>query len=231
MLKIGDPSARHILVLNPGTSAGSAYFKPLANDIVRLTEGRWQVWSVERRENQLEDQSVLDQFKQGQVTTTTALQLLPGLADRLHRQEPLPADPRLVGRLRPPLGDERRDRGPAPGRRSGARTAGAPSCSVGTHSADRSPPPTRPGTSTAPRVPRSRRSRLHRRRQRPGAGDARGRRPSRCKPQDEHPMARVRRHPGSVSGPLLRGRIVRARSIDPDAPSIGLTGRRSCPPI
>ncbi len=70
VLKIGDPSARHILVLNPGTSAASAYFKPLANDIVRLTEGRWQVWSVERRENQLEDQSVLDQFKQDRVSTT-----------------------------------------------------------------------------------------------------------------------------------------------------------------
>ncbi len=70
VLKIGDPSARHILVLNPGTSAASGYFKPLADDVVRLTHGRWQVWSVERRENQLEDQSVLDQFKQGQVTAT-----------------------------------------------------------------------------------------------------------------------------------------------------------------
>jgi pimeloyl-ACP methyl ester carboxylesterase len=55
-------------VLNPGTSAGAGYFRPLADDIVNLTHGRWQVWSVERRENQLEDQSVLDKFKQGTAT-------------------------------------------------------------------------------------------------------------------------------------------------------------------
>jgi hypothetical protein len=68
VLKIGPDEARNVLVLNPGTSAGATYFKPLANDIVRQTSGRWQVWSVERRENQLEDQSVLDEAKQGQAT-------------------------------------------------------------------------------------------------------------------------------------------------------------------
>jgi pimeloyl-ACP methyl ester carboxylesterase len=68
VLEIGPPEARNVLVLNPGTSAGSGYFKPLAEDIVHMTNGRWQVWSVERRENQLEDQSVLDRFKQGQAT-------------------------------------------------------------------------------------------------------------------------------------------------------------------
>jgi pimeloyl-ACP methyl ester carboxylesterase len=68
VLKVGDPKAKNVLVLNPGTSAGGGYFLPLANDIVSDTNGRWQVWSVERRENQLEDQSVLDQFKQGQAT-------------------------------------------------------------------------------------------------------------------------------------------------------------------
>jgi hypothetical protein len=68
VLKIGPDEARNVLVLNPGTSAGATYFKPLANDIVSETNGRWQVWSVERRENQLEDQSVLDEAKQGQAT-------------------------------------------------------------------------------------------------------------------------------------------------------------------
>nr|MDQ6947384.1 hypothetical protein [Actinomycetota bacterium] len=68
VLEIGPRSARNVLVLNPGTSAGSAYFLPLAQDIVRRTRGRWQVWSVERRENQLEDQSVLDKAKQGKST-------------------------------------------------------------------------------------------------------------------------------------------------------------------
>ncbi|MEK6252189.1 MAG: alpha/beta hydrolase [Actinomycetota bacterium] len=69
VLKIGSPFARNILVLNPGTSAGAGYFKPLADDIVNRTHGRWQVWSVERRENQLEDQSVLNKFKQGQANS------------------------------------------------------------------------------------------------------------------------------------------------------------------
>jgi pimeloyl-ACP methyl ester carboxylesterase len=68
VLKVGFPWARNVLVLNPGTSAGAGYFKPLADDIVRLTHGRWQVWSVERRENQLEDQSVIDKYKQRQAT-------------------------------------------------------------------------------------------------------------------------------------------------------------------
>jgi pimeloyl-ACP methyl ester carboxylesterase len=68
VLKVGSPWARNVLVLNPGTSASAAYFKPLADDIVRLTHGRWQVWAVERRENQLEDHSMLNRFKHGQAT-------------------------------------------------------------------------------------------------------------------------------------------------------------------
>ena len=67
VLRIGPRNARHVLVLSPGTSGGSAYFVPLAEDIVRRSHGRWQVWSVERRENQLEDQSVADQVKRGEV--------------------------------------------------------------------------------------------------------------------------------------------------------------------
>ena len=68
VLKVGLPWARNVLVLNPGTSAGAGYFRPLAADVVRRTRGRWQVWSVERRENQLEDHSALDQFKAGDAT-------------------------------------------------------------------------------------------------------------------------------------------------------------------
>ncbi len=67
VIKIGPSSAKNVLVLEPGTSAGSAYFVPLAKWIVSKTSG-WQVWSVERRENLLEDQSVLNLFKQGKVT-------------------------------------------------------------------------------------------------------------------------------------------------------------------
>ena len=68
IIKIGPSSAKNILVLEPGTSAGSTYFVPLAKWIVSKTTG-WQVWSVERRENLLEDQSQLDLYKNHKVTT------------------------------------------------------------------------------------------------------------------------------------------------------------------
>src|SRR4051794_11539438 len=67
VLKFGPAKAKNVLVLSPGTSAGSAYFAPLARTLVKEVPG-WQVWSVERRENLLEDQSVLDEAKQGMVT-------------------------------------------------------------------------------------------------------------------------------------------------------------------
>ena len=67
ILKVGPRSAPNILVLNPGTSASAAYFAPVARDIVRRAKG-WQVWAVERRENLLEDHSVLNRAKRGQVT-------------------------------------------------------------------------------------------------------------------------------------------------------------------
>ena len=71
VLKIGRPGARNVLVLEPGTSAGSAYFVPLARWIV-ATAPNWQVWSVERRENMLEDQSEIDLAKAGKATARQA---------------------------------------------------------------------------------------------------------------------------------------------------------------
>jgi hypothetical protein len=67
ILKQGNPAADHILVLEPGTSASAAYFRLVAADIVRMLPG-WQVWSVERRENLLEDQSRADLAKRGRIT-------------------------------------------------------------------------------------------------------------------------------------------------------------------
>lgn len=67
IIEIGDAKAKKVLVLNPGTSASAAYFVPLGKTIVTMLPD-WQVWSVERRENQLEDHSVLDQAKDGTVT-------------------------------------------------------------------------------------------------------------------------------------------------------------------
>jgi pimeloyl-ACP methyl ester carboxylesterase len=62
ILKVGSPKARNVLVLNPGTSASAAYFAPLAKSIASQAPG-WQVWAVERRENLLEDHSMLDKVK------------------------------------------------------------------------------------------------------------------------------------------------------------------------
>ena len=67
ILKVGPRRAPNVLVLNPGTSASAAYFVPLAQDVVRRAKG-WQVWAVERRENLLEDHSMLNRAKRGQVT-------------------------------------------------------------------------------------------------------------------------------------------------------------------
>ena len=85
ILQTGPRSARNILVLNPGTSASSAYFEPLAKTIVSKAPG-WQVWAVERRENLLEDQSI-DTRQGGQGDGPAGLRLLPRLAHRLEHHQ------------------------------------------------------------------------------------------------------------------------------------------------
>ena len=67
ILQVGPRTAPNILILNPGTSASAAYFAPLAKTVVGKAKG-WQVWAVERRENLLEDHSVLDRAKAGGAT-------------------------------------------------------------------------------------------------------------------------------------------------------------------
>ncbi len=69
VIKVGPSTARNVLVLEPGTSAGGTYFVPLAQWIVARAKG-WQVWSIERRENLLEDQSELQLAKTGHATAT-----------------------------------------------------------------------------------------------------------------------------------------------------------------
>jgi hypothetical protein len=68
ILKIGPSRAKNVLVFNPGTSAGSAYIAPFARTLVKRLKG-WQVWSVERRENLLEDQSVAERAKRGRASS------------------------------------------------------------------------------------------------------------------------------------------------------------------
>lgn len=69
VIKVGPAHARNVLVIEPGTSAGGAYFVPLARWIVSKPPN-WQVWSVERRENLLEDQSELNLAKRGGASAT-----------------------------------------------------------------------------------------------------------------------------------------------------------------
>jgi hypothetical protein len=67
VLQLGPKDAKNILVFVPGTSAGSAYIAPFARTLATKAKG-WQVWSVERRENLLEDQSVAQRAKDGKAT-------------------------------------------------------------------------------------------------------------------------------------------------------------------
>jgi len=67
ILKEGSLQARKVLVLVPGTSASAASFAPLAKLITDRAPA-WQVWTVERRENLLEDHSELDRAKRGEAT-------------------------------------------------------------------------------------------------------------------------------------------------------------------
>ena len=67
MIEQGPRRADNILVLVPGTSGGAAYFRPVAADIVKRLKG-WRVWSVDRRENRLEDHSALDRALARQIT-------------------------------------------------------------------------------------------------------------------------------------------------------------------
>ena len=80
VIRVGSPRARNVLVLEPGTSAGAAYFVPLAQWIVSRAPD-WQVWSVERRENLLEDQSVLNLAKHGLATSTQVFDYYLGWLD------------------------------------------------------------------------------------------------------------------------------------------------------
>jgi pimeloyl-ACP methyl ester carboxylesterase len=80
ILRFGSKKARNVLVLNPGTSASAAYFAPLAKDVVRRAKG-WQVWSVERRENLLEDHSVLNRVKAGKGSSRELFEYYLGFID------------------------------------------------------------------------------------------------------------------------------------------------------
>ncbi len=69
VIKVGSPSARNVLVLEPGTSAAAAYFVPFATWLTSAAPS-WQVWAVQRRESLLEDPSVANLAKEGKANAT-----------------------------------------------------------------------------------------------------------------------------------------------------------------
>jgi pimeloyl-ACP methyl ester carboxylesterase len=80
--EVGSTKAKHVLVLEPGTSASSGYFRGISHDIVNRLPG-WQVWSVERRQNLLEDHSVLDKAIAHKASSKTLFDYYLGwLADK-----------------------------------------------------------------------------------------------------------------------------------------------------
>ena len=58
VIEQGPRGAENVLVLVPGTSGGAAHMRPVARAMDARLPG-WKVWSVDRRENRLEDHSVL----------------------------------------------------------------------------------------------------------------------------------------------------------------------------
>ncbi len=67
VIEVGPASARHVLVLEPGTSSGAGAFVPDARDLVARLDG-WQVWAVDRRENLLESPAMLDRARAGELS-------------------------------------------------------------------------------------------------------------------------------------------------------------------
>lgn len=91
----GPEDAENVLVLAPGTSAGAAYFLPLGEDLVRELDG-WQVWSIDRRENLLEDHDMINARKVGDATTQESFDYYLGWI----------ADPEITDHFEAPTDDE-----------------------------------------------------------------------------------------------------------------------------
>jgi pimeloyl-ACP methyl ester carboxylesterase len=95
ILKQGPKRARKVLVLIPGTSGGAGNFRVMARALLQRIDG-WQVWSIDRRENLLEDHSLLQQYTAG---TATSAQLVDYYLGWL-------ADPEQQPRFQPPTTEQ-----------------------------------------------------------------------------------------------------------------------------
>lgn len=67
ILKQGPKNADKVLVLIPGTSGGAMMFRVMADALLERLDG-WQVWSIDRRENLLEDHAALQRYTQGRAS-------------------------------------------------------------------------------------------------------------------------------------------------------------------
>ena len=232
VLKVGPSSAKNVLVLEPGTSAGSAYFVPLSKWIVAKTPG-WQVWSVERRENLLEDESELNLFKDRRATATELFDYYLGYLKDPDDHAPLRDGPGLDRRIRQGLGDERRRPGPAHRDRSRqeARRQGRPRralprwlcrdrlCHLGFQRETWSRPAGGPGVHRRGQRPDTPVPRFERRRRTHDrcAGDP-GAPGARC--AVGVPLAELRGDRGALRR-AVRGHGFRGRAVRSNAPSLG----------
>jgi pimeloyl-ACP methyl ester carboxylesterase len=67
--KFGKPSAKNVLVLIPGTFAGSGSFYGIGSWLSKHVP-HLQVWAIDRRPNQFEDVSYMNKALKGQITGT-----------------------------------------------------------------------------------------------------------------------------------------------------------------
>lgn len=75
----GKRRPRAVLVMIPGFLGGAKTFEPLARDLVEAFDGKVEVWSIDRRPNQLEDRLGADHALSG--LDTPACQASPPASD------------------------------------------------------------------------------------------------------------------------------------------------------
>ena len=113
VIKVGPSDAKNVLGARAGNLGRQRLLRARSPSGSCRRRRGWQVWSVERRENLLEDQSELTGSSRARSRATAALQLLPRLPEEPGGQAALPDDPRLDRRVREAVGHERRGRRPA----------------------------------------------------------------------------------------------------------------------
>ena len=167
VIKVGAKKAKNVLVFVPGTSGGGAYIVPFAKSLVQRLPG-WQVWSVERRENLLEDQSMIAKAKRGLASPKQLFHYYLGYITEGGSPHMIQVPPQQVA-FGQELGYERRRRRPPHGDRKGesarrqGRAVGPFARRLGGHRV------LDLGLRRASRCRRSLGPRLRRRRQRPDA--------------------------------------------------------------